>query len=187
MDIRFDSDKHEYWLGEVLLPNVTEILRGAGILNDYYHAEHDYGRDLGKAVHKACELEWKETLDQTTLSTPVIPYLQAFKKFLRESKFKILAMEQIVYNSIYKYAGTTDIVAKNSKDLDFILDIKTGKKAKWHTIQTAGYSLAMTKEHARACLYLADNETYKLEQHANLKDKDVFLSALTVFNWKNEK
>jgi CRISPR/Cas system-associated exonuclease Cas4 (RecB family) len=72
-----------------------------------------------------------------------------------------------------------------------IIDIKTGSKQKAYSCQTGAYALAyneMTGEKIkdRYCVYLDENE-YRLEHHTEKLDEMIFLSALSVYQYKYKR
>ena len=88
--------------------------------------------------------------------TQIVPYLEAFRKFMVESGFKVDKSEVPTANLTYGYAGTPDLVGcfpKPTAARRFVLEInKEGK--------------------------------YKLIPHTDQNDFNVFLAAVAVYKWK---
>lgn len=174
------------------LPSVTNVLIRAGLIDTSHYNE--WNRELGTAVHKAVHLYVKDDLDDSTLDDAVRPYLEAYKRFMVESKadFTANGSEMSLYHDVYRYAGTPDLFG--SLNGPAVVDIKTGSPERWHELQSAAYSELLTCKFLREekekipfhrfGLYLHNDGTYTLKEHTNRKDRDVFLAALAVYNWK---
>lgn len=163
-----------------VVPGVTGIIRACGLMDD--HGWNYYARDRGTAAHKAIELFERGTLDADSLDPVIIPYLDAWLEFKNQTGYASDTIEQIVYNPVYRYAGTLDqtgfIGGKNC-----VLDIKTGARQTWWAIQTAAYN-AVAKRQERYSLELRDDGSWKLTKHTDKNDWRVFLACLTVAGWK---
>ena len=72
------------------------------------------------------------------------------------------------------------------------MDIKTGKLAKWHNLQTAGYAMLKQEKSNysppnldRYCLYLdRDKPKYKLKKHKDDRDMKFWEQMVSVFHGK---
>jgi hypothetical protein len=183
--LHFDPDTHTYTLYGRVVPSVTQILKGAGLIDASQHSEAAASK--GTSIHLACEYE-----DQNDLADEsVTPYVLAYQRFKRESGVKILELEKVVYHDLYNYAGRVDrVVAFPDGNGGFArpaaLDIKSGSPAHWHHIQVAAYSMALgfTGTAERHVLYLRDDGTYKLDSSHSAVYNDVFRAALTLYSWK---
>jgi hypothetical protein len=199
--LRFDPDKHEYWLSEggreVKLPSVTQILADVGILDaSEYRTTKKLAdgrevdaRTFGTYVHQACHYDDLGTLDEDTLDAAIKPYLGGYRAFKRDVAFKVLLSEVPSYHPQYRYAGTPDKAGLFERgNICAIVDIKTGAPSPWHRIQLAAYSFIQRWEDCAAPgrfgLYLNESGTYKLIEYKDRQDGQIFLSALAVFNWK---
>lgn len=137
--IRFDANKHEYWLAEQRLPSVTEILRAAGLVDSQHYNEH--ARERGTAVHAAVLYDDQHDLDESTVDPEVMPYLEQWRAFKRDCRLGVLASEALVWSAVDGYAGTLDkYVRLNGERV--VLDIKTNNKPEWVAEQLGGYSRA---------------------------------------------
>lgn len=138
----FDEVNHIYRLDGRIIPSVTGILQAEGITDYSYADESD--REFGRAGHKMTELWDKGTLDIKTISAPLIPYLNGYKKFLKDFKvkFKTNEIEQPLMSNIYYFAGTPDrkpILVNNKLTL---IDIKITTSMQLSTgIQLAAYQI----------------------------------------------
>lgn len=125
-DITFDADTHTYWYGMENVPSVSEILRPITekYLDTIPESILNWKRDLGIAVHKACELFDLGTLDEASLDERIVPYLEGYKRFMLDKLPTWHDIESIVFEETARYAGTLD--RAGSVDGHFsIVDIKT--------------------------------------------------------------
>lgn len=195
--LEFRPDTHEYLKGGIPVPGVTKIL-GAANLIDMSMVPRDIlerAWAFGSAVHRATELDDQNNLDESVLDLALKPYLEAWRKFTRETSFKILAIEERVYSKKYGYAGTLDrrgmLGGKHT-----LVDIKTGADEGAATpIQLAAYERAWNegkktqeKIKERLVVRLKGDGTYVLPGNGYFKKSDfsVFLSALTLYSWRTQ-
>lgn len=163
-----------------VVPGVTGIIRACGLMDD--HGWNYYARDRGTAVHKAIELFERGTLDAESLDPVIVPYMNGWLSFKYDTGYECEASEQIIFNPVYRYAGTLDqtgfIGGKTC-----VLDIKTGAAQPWWGLQTAAYN-AVAKRQERYSLELRNNGSWKLTKHTDKNDCRVFMACLTVAGWK---
>jgi CRISPR/Cas system-associated exonuclease Cas4 (RecB family) len=90
----------------------------------------------------------------------------------------------IIFDMIHKYAGTIDVVSD-----DVIVEIKSGRKERWHQLQVAAYALAYRGYFGNEPkgIHLAYTKTGEVVTIDNLDYlEDIFVSALNIARWKNE-
>lgn len=190
--ITFNKEKHQYQLDGQVIPSVTRSLQDAGLV-DFSKVNADILRralKFGTAVHLACELWDRKDLNVDKLDTNLMPYLKAWCAFLIDTGFKIEGIEETVASEKYWYAGRMD--RRGLLDRRTVVDIKTGVDFGPATrLQLAAYQLAynegkptLDKIKDRACVLLRNDGTYKLEVYRDKGDISVFLSALTLRNWR---
>jgi len=195
--LTFDAEKHEYTLDGRPVPGVTTILSKA--FGDPWklvpEASRQYALELGRAVHKWCELDdaGKITPENMPKGEQMCGYLNAWRKYKAENVAEIVAVEQPVYSVRYQYAGTFDLVAMMKDGKRGVIDRKTGLAFHpFYTLQTAAYQLAWEecnhpqKIHRRQTVLLKADGTYKVEEHTDKTDRNNFLAALSVVGWKNK-
>lgn len=102
--------------------------------------QRDEAADLGSRVHVLADaIARGEDVHPTGVE---VPYVRAYRKFLRAVNPQIVASEQMVANLSYGYGGTFDLAAYVDGVLT-LLDIKTGKAVYAETaLQLAGYASA---------------------------------------------
>jgi hypothetical protein len=186
--LTFNAEKHEYFMHGERVPNVTSILDD--VIGDTAKIHRDVlrrSRILGDAVHYACELDDLRTLDEATVGYEVAGYLRAWRKFKDEHKVCIHNIETRLFHPTHKYCGTTDRVM-HIDDLLTVVDLKTGTPWPSHGPQTAAYHAVVNMKTGagldRACVYLKEDGRYLLRFETNREDWGVFLSCLTVYNFK---
>lgn len=136
-ELTFDEEKHEYRVGGRILPSVTGILREMGFVDDSYFTEDSAAR--GTAVHKATELYDLGTLDEDSLDPRLVDYLEAWKRFRKETGFLPTSIE-IHGWSKFGYAGTFDRIGVTDKGDTVLLDIKSSMYVPdWIGLQLGGY------------------------------------------------
>lgn len=191
MKLTFDPIDHIYCVDGVQVPNVTSILEDVGI-TDFSHVPGDvleHAQKRGTAVHHAAHLFDLGKLNEDSLGEEIRPYLEAWKKFKRETGVMLLECETLVYSEKYRFAGTLDRVAILYGAVG-ILDIKSGDDS-GAAIQTAGYEIAYNegkkvkdKTKKRWTVRLNRDGNYKVVTLTDMRDKSVFLGALSVYNYK---
>lgn len=185
----FRESDHSYWLDARRLDGVTEILRDAGMVNGSWFTEES--RTRGTYVHAATEMIDKGSLDWTALDPVLIPYCQAYQKFVEDKRPVILLSEKHLYHAVHLYAGTPDRVV-TLDGATALIDLKTGVPAPATAIQVAAYrELVRVNEDIipAKCfsLHLRDDGTYRLAEINDLRRHfNIFLAALTVVRWRRE-
>lgn len=175
----------------MILPRVTEVLSIMGISNfdrvpvDILEASSHFGT----AVHLATQLDDLGTLDMAELSKPILPYLEAWRKFRKD--FNLMFNKDEIEISLvchkYNFRGTPDRIAKPE---GILVDIKTGSSIYPSTaIQCAAYSILAEANgiriKKRLCVHLKE-KGYAVTPYNDASDKSIFLSCLNVYNWKKQ-
>lgn len=191
----FDKTTHTFKLNGIKIPSVTQILDSAGFNEGIKFIPKDVldaASDLGTKVHRTTEMYDKNILDVDSLHPVLRNYLTQWIKFRKDFDFVPSEIELIKYHSLYKYAGIIDRIGASRGKLTLI-DIKSGIYVKSHEIQTAGYEILYNenlspKDHIkqRLLVYISE-DSYKVEINKNSIDKNVFISALTIHNYKRSK
>ena len=182
----FDPVAHRYTLDGRVLPSVTQILRGLDDFSNVPARVLEKARDRGNRVHAACNLAVLGALDENTVDYEVRPYLDQFRKFLRESRFAPTLSEFRVYDDKLWYAGTLDLFGDLPGQVDVQIDIKSGAVPRSAGPQTAAYAHAL---HARTGIktrkrYVLDLKPtkYSLPPLTDPNDMAVFKGELRKFN-----
>lgn len=188
--LAFNAERHEYTWDGRRVPGVTSVLQAAGMLN-FGNAGEDrleWARERGRKVHRLCELDAKNDLDEDSVDESFAGYLEADRRFRRETGFVCLYSELRVFHESLGYAGTLDDFGRLGKE-DVLLDRKTGKPQRATGPQTAAYLAALMEgKHKvkRYALHLNADGTYTLHPLRSHTDFAVFCAALTIYNWKSQ-
>jgi hypothetical protein len=187
----FNDERHEYTVDGKVIPSVTQILQDVGLIDlSAIPADRlEAAREFGIAVHSACELSDKGELDESTLDDNLVPYLEAWNKFKKDTHIFLLECERPFFSSTYGFAGTPDRIGMIS--LPTIIDIKSTAGLNPITeLQTAGYGILYEenkigqRSYNRMGVLLKPDGTYKVHKYRNESDKNSFLSCLAVYNLK---
>ncbi len=177
------------------LPRVTEIIASAGLM-DFSRVPEDLMRraqEFGSAFHMARHLCDKGTLDEATLSAPLVPCLNAYKQFKKDFDFTVIPSEseRSFVSKKWGFRGTPDLwpVIDGKR---ILIDTKTSTQMYDATgLQLAAYQIlledANIKVHARWGLQVKEDGTYRMEKYDDTSDRSAFLSCLNLYNWKKRK
>ena len=194
MNLTYNDSNHEYKLDGMIIPSVTQVLKGAGLVSlDFVNEQLlEEKADLGKKVHLTTELYDNGTLDLDELHPTLKAYLDSWIKFKEDFHFISTAIELQLFHKLYRYAGRIDRVGLANGVLTLI-DIKSGIHTKTHAIQTAAYTLLYNQDKKkgeqikkRFTVYVKP-EGYKVEGNKGANDQNIFLSALTIHNFLQAK
>lgn len=183
MKVEFDEAKHIYTVDGEDYPSVTQILKAEGFIDTSWFTEH--GRDRGKLAHKCTYLDDTGELDESSVDPVLMPYLVAYRRFKRDSGFVVSMSETPLAAEAYRFAGTPDRTGSFNDATCAILDIKTGSVEPWAGLQLAAYTILLGSPYKRFALQLKSDGSYRLIPFTDRQDRQIFLSALAVYHWKN--
>jgi hypothetical protein len=190
VNLQLDPVAHRYRLDGSDVPGVTRVL---GSLYDFAGIREgvlEHKRQIGEALHMAIDLDLKGDLELDSLDLEVVGYFEGWRKFRRETGFECLFSEKQVASLKYRYAGTLDFAGR-IEGVESLIDGKT--TAALHpavALQTAAYhnaacEMGLLRPTARRyALRLKPDGTYILDQHRDMTDFFVFLSCLSLHNWR---
>lgn len=189
--LTFDPERHEYrWQG-ALVPNVTRILAPLVDLSMIPPDVLENARQEGIAMHKMVELDAAGDLDVDGLPDWLRPRHAAWRKFLADTGFEVIASEQQVYHPVYRYAGTLDLIGRVPSGEVWLPDLKRSFAAGAVIgLQTSAYEAAWRavdkalKKLRRFGLRLLESGDYRLERFEQPDDFQTFLALLTVYRWR---
>jgi len=180
-DFIYNDPQHLYTLDGRPLPSTTGILKAEGFIDDAWFTED--ARLRGTYVHLACHLYDKGTLDIDTLDDALRPYLDGYIRFKEETGFQVIESEIPHYHPQYLYAGTPDKIGMMN-GTDTLVDLKSGIIQPWCALQTASYEMFFNRPMKRFGVQLTDDGKYKIVPFPDRTDRNIFLSALAIHNWK---
>lgn len=139
----------------------------------------------GSTIHSIIEAHKKS--DVLIKTVPKLQgYAEAYYKWIRDFKPEIVENEKTVVNKKYGYAGTLDMLIKNSDKLT-VVDFKTNKKGNLYDevdLQLSAYSHALDGVTGMIAVGLAEDGNYTQK---TVEDKfDTFLKVKDIWYWKNE-
>jgi hypothetical protein len=184
--LTFDDESHTYrWKGKVV-PSVTQVLQPIHDLSMVPSDVLAAASAFGTAVHRACELYDRRTLDEARLDQSLVPYLRGWKEFLSDHGTEWTAIEQPLFNQRFGYAGTPDRIGFID-DCPAVLDIKSSAEL-YPAVgpQLAAYAMAQNPQTGslmrRYGLRLFPNG-YEMRAYTDATDWTVFCSLLTIRTW----
>jgi hypothetical protein len=187
--LRFDPNGHRYFVGNRELPSVTTVL-GASFPFFAGESAMEAARRRGRIVHKISELDDRVELDESTVPDDLVPFLEGWRSFRRNSGFvpDVDGIEVQKHHSIFGYAGTIDRIGRDSRNRRILLDIKTGGRYPQYRLQLAAYLnlLSNPADYIRLCVVLDDSGRFGVEEYPRdfRDDFETFVSCLTLYNWK---
>jgi hypothetical protein len=136
----FDAGRHEYRLGDRIIPSVTGILKDEGFIETHWFK--DEARDRGIAVHEAVLLFFKDRLSWETVDPRISGCVVSAIHWMAKRKVRPVLVELPLVSRAFGYGGTPDllgIVPEGRHNTPWLFDFKTGPPAPWHTLQLAAY------------------------------------------------
>jgi hypothetical protein len=149
----------------------------------------ELGREKGNMIHVACALLAWNNLDWSTVDQQIFGYVVSYAEYLEHSKFKPKRTEFQAYDPELLLAGTWDADGDSNQVANFLYDLKSGTRERWHQIQTAIYQHLATVNgisiKRRGALYLQeDGSMAKFYPHEDRNDWKVAISALNMTRWR---
>lgn len=195
--IRFEPDEHRYFHepeGEEW-PGVTYTLERAGFIDWSMvpPAVLENARERGQHVHTALHFLDDGELDETTLDPEIHGYVMAYLRAKRTLDLEILAVEQIVWSKVHRYAGRLDrLVTLPRKDGGrdkAVVDFKTGIALPAFRLQLAAYvgPLPDARSYRRITLQLSEDGEFKVHEYPGeelQRDLAIFQGAVAAEWWK---
>ena len=175
-------------------PHVTEILRIEGATNYSGVSKNvlSVAQHFGTAVHKATELSDLKILDETTLSKPLIPYLNGWKKAKKELKLKVIKryVEMPIWSKRWKFKGQPDRIMKRNNKLVLVEIKATAQILPANALQTAFYQIGfeeiINKEIKERWIIRLKPNSYEPKLCKDVYDKDVCIGMTQSYHWKNK-
>ena len=188
--IDFDPVSHQYRVGGIVRPSVTQILGSANIINAEWYSADAAAR--GSAVHAAAHYADENDLEDAWRDqSPYAGYLRAWEKFKAESGFIVELVEERVFHPEGGYAGTLDRTGFIGTSR-VLLDLKTGGYEDWHPVQLSAYTACRPnpRTYRRMNVYLRGDGKYSIREYPSgeySRDFGVFTAAATIFHFNNRK
>lgn len=192
----FDEENHIYRIDGLIVPSVTQMLEDNGLVDfSYVSKKHkqalENARWKGLCYHKATEYRDEGILREATVSTSLVPLLEAWEKFLADYRVEILAVEYQNVSYKHSFGFTIDRIIRihdgpNKRWLGkiAILEIKTSSTIdKTVKYQLAGYQIGWNEHNPdkKAKLRLTFKPTedgYIIKESDGANDASEFLTLL---------
>lgn len=199
MSLTFDAAEHAYHLDGRRLPSVTQILEDVGII-DYSGipgASREQYLLRGQIVHACTQFDDEMSVEGNRLADDQIDprvagYVEAWRRFRRDTGFTPELIEHRAANKQYGFAGTLDRTGRLRGETGVGLwDIKTGHAMPWTRLQLAAYASFFEKPRTllRSVVELHEDGTYCVpfvwQARDWMTDFNIFLSAVNVFREKH--
>jgi hypothetical protein len=186
--LTFAAETHQYRWDNRIVPSVTQVLQQVQDFSMVALEVLERKRQIGVALHAAIEMG--DELDPDSLDELVVPFYRAWRSFMADTGYKPRLNEQPIYSVKYNYAGKPDTVGKLGRR-EALIDYKSAWDLHPATgPQTAAYLNGAyemdlcDRDLPRFALQLRHNGTYRLEPLTDPNDFSVFLSMLSIYNWK---
>lgn len=190
------NEKHEYLVDGMIKPGVSEILSAAKLINLWGIPVYALtaARDLGKEVHRITALYDRNNLKEETVDPGALPYLNAWKQYIKDKDVKMLRIEFKLYSKIFDYCGTPDRLATIGKDV-VLIDLKTTTNMMPSVgPQVQAYKMLVEEDMGRkldgvVAIQLKPDGTYQPHEYDKknrFEERSNFLSALNNYKWRRK-
>jgi hypothetical protein len=196
--VTYDAAAHRYFLDGCPIPGVTSVLEETRMISFECVPEdvRKAAAQRGTLVHEMCGAIVGGTYKQDAFPQPLHKFAPCYENFLRRTRISPRYVEHLVVSRKLRFGGQLDLEAIFN-DAETIFDVKTGGHHKSYRLQTAGYDIAFCEQEKRApqkryvTLLTGDmsggKDGYKLVDHNDRQDLDVFRIALFLCNWKTNE
>lgn len=179
--LTFDEPTHTYSVDGRILPGITTILRSVGIIRD--NPAMPSGGDYlarGSVVHSYIERAFRGYSDVVDARTAGM--VAAALRAVAELGLTDVEPEALVAGPL-EYATRIDLVATRGARR-VVVNWKTPTVLPWYPIQSAGEALCLAGHGVlRYSVHLSPAGTYRVIQHSDPCDCDVFRAACAVYHW----
>lgn len=173
-------------LNNIPIVSVTQALDEAGVTKYWESRLTPYYLERGNQLDKTIELHLTDRLaDPGDFSNQ----LEAFKKFEKQTGFKVDDIHTKIYSRRMWYAGTLDFTGK-VQGINSLIELKAETYQYWYELQTAGYMQAYNemfpskKLEKRFVLNLKKDGNFKLTECKTQTDFTHFYGCVLVANYK---
>lgn len=161
MTVQFDPVTHRYTVEGRIIPSVTQRIADAGLLGSSAKFYSPESAARGTDIHQACA-DRDHGLDVSAFAKGAHGgYLTSYIKWCDAIQPIWTSIETPRYSAKYGTAGTADRVGTFANGQPLVLDLKSGGRASWHSVQLAFYDLIHDnlppRKRRRIVLYLRAN------------------------------
>lgn len=182
--VEFKEEDHTYWSDGRRVPSVTECLKSVGLIPGLEFVSDDAVM-FGTRVHRMIHFYNKGTLDMATVTEDLKPALGAYREFEAATGFVPYQWEQRVLDAQLWVAGTFDVSGFFPRQIAAgYVDLKSGIVKPWTAIQLAGYARCAGNPYGRRFGLSVRQGKPRMEEFKNVNDQGLFVSAVSIHNWK---
>lgn len=194
--VQFDAESHEYRAEGAVVPHVTGVLDALNLRDlPPNRPERELWLFRGNWVDTAISLKLLGKLDVNdpaflAHAAQWMGFVMGGLRFIRETGAAVISVQRQVYHPTYRFAGTLDLEIDIPHRGLAICDWKLNEACVGTHLQLAAYDLAASAEpeykpHRRIAVALHPDGTYKTTEYQGRQDRQLFLSALALYNDKN--
>ena len=189
-ELTFKEKNHEYYLDEIYIPSVSEIIKPIyeKVYKNIDEETLEIASDKGTRVHRAIEFMSKYKMEK--FDEDIIGYIEGYKQFRKENKeWKLKESELRLYNKELLYGMTIDEVYEVGKEI-VISDIKTtstSHEGAWGvqlSAYKAGYESNYPEKEVKGTYILQLFKEGKYKLHKLKNEFSVFLSCLEIYRFE---
>jgi hypothetical protein len=188
---------------------VSSILEMSGVSTFAKALDPKY-QVRGTAIHKANEA-LAEGYTPTDAPPEYLPFIEGLAGWYRRFEPTVIATERRIIDRLNRTTGQLDLVALLARPAGlwlYVIDVKTGARAPWHGIQTAGYKDLAAQDDAlwammgepwasippsqrygqihRGVIYLPGDGTACWVEQVDPTDDYLFRSARALMQWRHD-
>lgn len=204
MALEYDKKTERFSCDGIDVPRVTSVLESVGLcetieeLPPHVQDRYDYKSVVGKNAHLACHLydTNRQGIDWSSIDSTTMPLLGQYMRFLKDTGFEVVQSEWRLFSKKFWFTGGVDKYGMLNGD-PTIVDLKfTYAMKPWYAIQVNGAyrilaneSLPRGQKIKRVLIVRIFPGGYELSAKKlfSPSDKAVFLSALSLVNYKRTK
>lgn len=174
----FDPINHGYYYDGARWPSVTQALTSAGHITAQWYTPE--GAERGRRIHRVAFLmdALGDEFNIQTVPADIGGEVEAYRQFLRDEMPEWSHVEEPFWSTRWRCGGRPDRVALRLRGRTGLVELKSGARAPWHGIQTAGYQ-HLKPTGARWILYLEPSGRYKLWRCDRAEDHRDYQIAIT--------
>jgi len=171
---RYDDRLHAYYLDEVRVPSITQMLTADGEINATWFTEES--RVRGTAVHDLAARFALGALERDEYEGAYRGYFLAHVEAMKLLRPEVLHVEIPWCHRRYRFGGRLDLVVRLYGALS-VVELKSGDRLPWHGVQTALQAMLVEQETGvpatsvrRYGLHLKADGRFKLDPHEQIGD-----------------
>ena len=188
--LTFDASTHQYFLGGVIIPGLSQVLIAQGLRQS---RGDEAAMARGSDVHRLTALDDMDALYESEIPDTYRGYVTAWCTAKRDLDLTTRSFEHIeepIASVQHRYGCTPDRVVMVRGDYHAVVELKTGSPDPADGIQLAAQAIAardtygLTVIPRRMAVYIERQGQYKVVEYTEPTDGHTFLCALANFSWR---